>query len=348
MAIGILHRAERRDAKTWQQQLQRLKNLLRAASDLGSGIQAALRQCGIQGQADTFHAWREWHKAEGPLDKYVYKCLKEEDNLTKRLRQKNRRGPKPHESLRLARMKTNWALDDLEHFLAAKDLFATATSPFSSDQQLATLRSQSALLRQVIDHLDAIKKKSTKLKKLRTYLFRNRASFVAFTRVLWNIPVTLRPDADPWWNTRRIISAAAWPLGLCAAIERQANPDERKRLCALLPRAYARRAEAMKQCDSFHLVEAQLRDRLDNLERASSAVENINSKLRPVQAIKKTVNQAFLNLFALKHNLTPFERSDKRKGRSPFEILGITLEGDDQGWLGVLMARAKKEGLVPK
>jgi len=347
MAIGFLHRAERRDAKTWQQQLQRLDNLLRVASDLGSGILAALRRCGIQGQADVFHAWREWSIAGRPLEKYVRKCLDEEDKLTKRLQQKHRRGPKPHESLRLAGLKTGWALEDLEHFLAAKDLFAKATSPFAGDHQLATFASQSILVQQAIDHLDAIKKKSAKLKKLRTYLSRNQASFVAFTRVLWNIQVSLKPDAEPWWNARRVISAAAWPLGLCAAIEREANPDERRRLCALLPRAYARRAEAMKQCDGFHLVEAQLRDRLENLERASSAVENINSKLRPVQAIKKTVNQSFLNLFALKHNLTPFERSEKRKGRSPFQILGIKLDGDDQGWLGVLMARAKKEGLVP-
>jgi len=346
-AIGILHRAERRDAKTWKQQLQRLENLRRAASDLGSGIQAALRQCGIQGQADTFHAWREWHRAEAPLDKWVYECLKEEDKITKRFRKKNCRGPKPHESLRLARMMTDWALEDFEHFLAAKDLFAIAVSPFSKNHQLATFASQVALLSRAIDHLDAISKKSNKLKKLRTYLFRNKASLVAFTRVLWNIQATLKPSANPWWNARRVISAAAWPLGLCAAIEKEANPDERRRLCALLPRAYARRAEAMSQCDSFHLVEAQLKDRLDNLERASSAVENINSKLRPVQAIKKTVNQAFLNLFALKHNLTPFERSAKRKGKSPYEILGIKLEGDEQGWLGVLMARAKNDGLIP-
>ena len=68
-------------------------------------------------------------------------------------------------------------------------------------------------------------------------------------------------------------------------------------------------------------------------ERRASNAETDETVNRKVQA-------------AFQHNLTPIERSDKRAGKSPYEILGVRLEGDEDGFVGVLLAAARREGLL--
>ena len=70
-----------------------------------------------------------------------------------------------------------------------------------------------------------------------------------------------------------------------------------------------------------------------SIQRTSSAVENINSILKPMIRSKKHFGSSqnmeyFVALFALWHNLRRFKEG-KRKGKSPFDILGIQLESDD-------------------
>lgn len=62
--------------------------------------------------------------------------------------------------------------------------------------------------------------------------------------------------------------------------------------------------------------------------RASSAVEGMNSVLRMHQARHRTVPQELLDLKRLYWNSRPF-REGKRKGRCPYELLGLELPGFD-------------------
>jgi len=68
---------------------------------------------------------------------------------------------------------------------------------------------------------------------------------------------------------------------------------------------------------------------LELVQRASSAAENINSIFKPLVTRKKHFDNAdtnlnFVALFALWHNTRVFKEG-KRKGYSPFDILGIDL-----------------------
>jgi hypothetical protein len=346
MSIPILQRTDSRDAESWQVVFQDLPNMERGTGDRGTGLTAAMRREGIQDQLDVFHAGREFNIPQRKLEKLLRQAFEKEQREQKKVDQRKGPGRRPTKPLERATAQSNALTEDLEHFLKARELFEQATSPFSRDHRLATVDSQLELLNEAIAELYKVKVNIKAVKKLRGYLERNKEALVVFTQRLWELNVQLRDDASPWWTPRRIIAAAAWPLGLCEAIRREKNPDEVRRLCGLLPIAYELRGQALRQCGNFARVEAGLIDRLANLERASSAIESLNAKFRVVQAVKKQVNQPFLNLFALCHNLTPFERSRKRRGRSPFDILGIRLEGDDGGWLGVLMARARREGLL--
>ncbi len=65
----------------------------------------------------------------------------------------------------------------------------------------------------------------------------------------------------------------------------------------------------------------------------SKPVECFNSILRPIQQVKKQVTQEFLWLKALHHNMKNF-RQGKRKGFSPFQLLGIDFGTQD--WIELL------------
>ncbi len=86
--------------------------------------------------------------------------------------------------------------------------------------------------------------------------------------------------------------------------------------------------------DPFLLQWAQqLHTLLDTVQRTSSAAENINSILKPLLARKKHFATAetahnFIALFVLWHNMRVFKEG-KRKGKSPYQILGINLGETD-------------------
>jgi len=85
----------------------------------------------------------------------------------------------------------------------------------------------------------------------------------------------------------------------------------------------------------------QVHTLLEWVQRASSAVENVNSIFKPLVNRKKHFDNAdtnlnFVALFALWHNTRTFKEG-KRAGYSPFEILGIDLgEKDWRTLLGYL------------
>ena len=62
---------------------------------------------------------------------------------------------------------------------------------------------------------------------------------------------------------------------------------------------------------------------LNSIKRASSLVENVNSRLRPFMDIKKHVSSNFYSLVQLYLNTKKYRRSrvDSRKGHSPVELL---------------------------
>ena len=68
----------------------------------------------------------------------------------------------------------------------------------------------------------------------------------------------------------------------------------------------------------------KVHDRIVNsIKRASSLVENVNSRVRPFMDIKKHVSSNFYSLVQLYLNTKKYRRSrvEYRKGKSPVEIL---------------------------
>jgi hypothetical protein len=82
---------------------------------------------------------------------------------------------------------------------------------------------------------------------------------------------------------------------------------------------------------------------LEQVVRASSAVECFNSLLRPYVSVKKHLSQGFLALIALYHNARPLPQ---RGNRSPLELAGVNL-GDDE-WVRLIEHEMMHGKLAPQ
>lgn len=87
-------------------------------------------------------------------------------------------------------------------------------------------------------------------------------------------------------------------------------------------------AELKQCCQNLEQVMEELFEILEDVPRASSAVECINSRIGFFRYGKKRFNDDFANFICVMHNLTPF-LDGKRKGKSPVDIEGITLPTTD-------------------
>ena len=76
---------------------------------------------------------------------------------------------------------------------------------------------------------------------------------------------------------------------------------------------------------------AALRQALQNVGRASSCVEGLNSVVRMQQSRHRKVSQELLDLKRLYWNLRQF-RTGRRKKTSPYQRLGVPLPADLSWW----------------
>jgi hypothetical protein len=81
-----------------------------------------------------------------------------------------------------------------------------------------------------------------------------------------------------------------------------------------------------KRIENFPEVQRRIYEALDQVVRASSAVECFNSLLRPYISVKKHLSQGFLALIALYHNTRPLKQ---RGNRTPLELAGVDLGESD-------------------
>ena len=73
-------------------------------------------------------------------------------------------------------------------------------------------------------------------------------------------------------------------------------------------------------------AEREVDEALDQVVRASSAVQCFNSLLRPYMSVKKHLSQGFLALIALYHNTRPLRQ---RGNRTPLKLAGVDLGDGD-------------------
>lgn len=163
------------------------------------------------------------------------------------------------------------------------------------------------------------------------HVHRHRTRWCAH-RILWDlIDVTLRPETSATrTDVLRAVVALRW-----AGLRVQRATDWREAREAQVEHD-GLRTWLRATCSNLDEVIAEATSLIEHPRRSSSLVEAINSRLRVLQMVHRNVSDNLLALVALAWNLSP-KREGKRRGPSPYAILGIDFADDTRPWYEILL-----------
>jgi hypothetical protein len=144
-----------------------------------------------------------------------------------------------------------------------------------------------------------------RLAPVRRTLANQRDTLLAFaTRLDQELEALARQFDVPTFRVRQMLALASLP-STSAAYWSQATALHRQ----------------LHHC--FFPLQQALEQRLQRFHRASSLVENVNSRLRNYFFLRRQIGPAYLDLLRFFLNHQPFARSEKpqRRGKSPAELL---------------------------
>ena len=306
----LLAREAHRDAETWAIHLWDLADQgLQpdyVVADGGQGLRAgqALAWTGVACDGDVFHGLQTLTRLVTTLEKRAYAAIARREEQERQMQQakQRRRGRALSQPLARARAReaTALRLADEMHTLAEwlqHDILAlvgpdAATRQGLYDFVVATL--------QDLEHLDP-----KRVRPVRRTLANQRDSLLAFaTRLDQELNVLAEQFAVPTAIVRQMLALATLPTTTSA---------------------YWAKADALHQQlqGRFFALQQALGELRNHFHRASSLVENLNSRLRNYFFLRRQIGPAYLDLLRFFLNHQPFPRSQKpeRVGQSPAELL---------------------------
>lgn len=317
--------AENRKGETWENVLKQYPNLEFVVSDQGSGLRKGVNSLGreLAHQYDIFHIKREIYRW---LRLQEARCY-EEMNKTEQAR-KLMEDPQLGAGARIqAFVEYKQKAAALDERLLAFDWIEVIVKYLEEsltvyDFRRSRIRSKSdgeAVVDEVVGLLREVRSINTK--RLIGIIEGARPGLFTFLKVaeekLNRIEVRWR-HVTGCRRTAFNAIACAWHSRLRAHTSEQA---QRAYLIALVNLQYW-----TKRIENFPEVQRRIYEILDQVVRASSAVECFNSLLRPYISVKKHVSQGFLALIALYHNMRPLKQ---RGNRTPLELAGVDLGDND-------------------
>jgi hypothetical protein len=312
----LLSLEEHRDADTWGVRLLELVdqgfNPEATVADAGSGLRAGQAEAlpKVPCQGDVFHIVCDLKKVVGFLENRAYdalatteQCERRRDRLrrpTKRRRAHSAHGPA--QRLRHARIASDEALalaEDVALLVGwlRHDILTVAGPCYAERCQLYDF---------VVAELKARASKCPhRLEPICGALENQRDDLLAFAR-------RLDEDLDQLGQELQI------PAELARCMLETQSRDERD------PRRWAEEAALRKQLRGrFHAVQFAVTAVAEETVRASSLVENLNSRLRSYFFLRRHLGSDYLALLQFYLNHRRLQRSDRsqRKGKTPAELL---------------------------
>ncbi len=321
LAVLRLSVQAHRDKETWAKLLGPLGALEILASDLGKGLTAAVEAREWAHQADLFHAVRVLLESVRVEERRCYEAIAEEYAWEKRLRQLRQAGKDTRgvaTNYALARQRTQRAL---ERFGQIEQLSLRMRQAVSWCDEWGRWIPKEDRERRIASAVEKLQELGLARRRKVAGYWRN-PKLLTFARQTESRLEALPVPSGPL-SRREVLDAAVggWALG-----RRQLHG--RGALVASL-----REVAAAGAYPEYGSLRAQVAAILDRALRASSAIETLNSLWRVFQQVKKSFGTKFAYLVALYHNMRPFSEGP-RKGRTPFEILGVSLPTTD--WLELL------------
>lgn len=317
------------EADDWSLWLEEFTALRLFVSDLGTDLVGAVDRRGLTHQADYFHEMQWW-------EQQVFRPLAKVDEDARATLQRYAARvvgtPSARERRELDALRAHATRCEDEFFLAyaAVEELRALFSPMDRDGTLWTNARVDAAWDRIEKHLLAIKHPAGE--RACRHVTRHGHRFTTHRALLDAIEVQL--VAGTRWTAhgvrqgvleaQRLEARAAAPGTSC---------DEAVQLAR---RARTLRRALGRACSNVSAVEQALRAHLACPPRSSSSVESLNSQLRVLQMVHRTVSDELLSLSALAWNLTP-RTEGRRKGRSPYEMLGVDLAQAERPWYDVLL-----------
>jgi hypothetical protein len=330
--------AENRQGETWQQELAQYSELLLAVSDQGRGLRKGveLGGTGIKHQADLFHFKRNLRRAVRRLENYCYGAIARVEQA--RLVTKKER---LLDSARIqAQIEYQVQARALDRQLLAFDWLEVVIgyleeSLCAFDWRRQSLRNYSAgqaIIDEVIKLLHEIEE--LPLQPIIRLIEDIRGSLLTFLSILAEKLARIKINWRKVQGSRAAV-CSAWARVWYWRTRTNSERGNKEYLTALTGLLYWQR-----RVENFDAVGQQVFAALEQVLRASSAVECINAMLRPYLSVKKHLSQGFLALIALYWNMHPLPQ---RGGKTPFEESKVNLGSKD--WIEVLGCQMRRMGI---
>jgi len=286
-----------------------------AGSGLRKGQQQALPETPCRG--DVFHPLRDFRTLLTHLDNRAYEAITQLDDLRKKqARFEKRQGRKDRKLVN----PTTFARRDAEQAMALADDVGTLYDWLRQDV-LAVAGPEHAtrvmLYDWVVAEMRAQEKQCERIRPIRQMLQNQRDDLLLFAEEL---------DSD----LRNLADHLQVPLGLVREALTVAQLDEAR------PARQKREERLCQQLGGkYTVLRAEVQELDFQVVRASSVIENLNSRLRNYFFLRKQVGPSYLKLLQFYLNHRRFTRSEQaqRVGKSPRELLS----GQEHGhWLELL------------
>lgn len=339
----------------WTLWLEEFEGLQLFVSDLGSDVCNAVKARGVWHQADWFHEEQWWdERILTPLAR-LESAARSELSLAERAQARvgkepmqrivgvRRRGrhkassPRTLEQQLQRLVHRTVVLSRADHRAAERGWYAAYEAleciralyqVADADGLLWNDRSVAAMNARIERLLDAIPGEVGA--RAREHFGRYGGRYASHRRLLDGIEIERTAQAT--WSAEEI-RQGIWDVraleqrALCAAGEVFTSLED----CAL-----ELRERLQQECANLDAVMDAIARHARWVPRSSSAVESLNSQLRVRQMLHRTVSDELLWLHALAWNLTP-RQEGRRKGRSPYEMLGVDIGQGNRPFYDVLL-----------
>jgi hypothetical protein len=312
MALLLCQRAADRKGDTWQNALTPFATLEYVACDQGKGLLAGPKPLArtrppaaprLEVGLDVFHTEREARKVLGRDWRRLEACWERAEQADQALaRAKDLRGKAAHAQAAWREVQAWWSV--YERREGAWERAKAALGIFRRDGRLNDRAQAEAEITQALRALPG-----PRWRKVRGMLTDGRT--LTFLDRL-----------------HRRLAQAEPRVELRAALVRLWRWEQEPRTGVAVGAAVVQRVVCARLSRDWKESYTRVSQLLSQVVRASSAVECVNSVLRMQQARHRGLSQGMLDLKRLYWNCRPF-RAGKRKGKAPYQWLGVPLPRED-------------------
>jgi hypothetical protein len=327
-----------RTADTWAAFLWLLKedrglNIIGGMGDAATAYPSAFKillEEDDQFREDHFHTLRDGQKLSRKLENSAYRAFKAEYKAA--AEDKKKSTAKTHQKLVNAQAESLRLAEAYDAFAEYADWLSDALQIVDlTSGEIRDRQTNSWLLDEAIAAMAQVKHQE--VVKMSQRLENHKSPLLAYLNDLDQELPQLQADLQSYLQEPDLAQVVLRAVARHWRLQHEVKSNQRPNFRAAMESAQ-QDVELWIAGDPFLEKWAQqLHSLLDGVLRTSSAVENINSIFKPLVQRKKHFASAdnahnFVALFVLWHNMRVFKEG-LRRGKSPFQILGIDLGQKD-------------------